>query len=218
MEIDETGTWWRRTKRWQDFSAVLNNAIWPSSELLAISQPSSSPSLLLLLLIARAVFNFKLYKLLSSSPYFLISSSSSLDPYWPSSTSPDVWQRCATTWERLTVWNTRSLPPIILTFTSANHLSRWAFLPLRIILHVKFQEFDSSEVNLDQIYESLDKQIDDDVLKPRKTGKKATTKMRRKKEEEEMEVKEEEEEDGVADVKSEPPWMKNPKQTFQSFI
>ena len=72
---------------------------------------------------------------------------------------------------------------------------------------MKFQEFDSSEVNLDQIYESLDKQIDDDVLKPRKTGKKATTKMRRKKEEEEeeMEVKEEEEEDGVADVKSEPP-------------
>ena len=60
-------------------------------------------------------------------------------------------------------------------------------------------------MNLDQIYESLDKQIDDDVLKPRKTGKKATTKMRRKKEEEEMEVKEEEEEDGVADVKSEPP-------------
>ena len=41
---------------------------------------------------------------------------------------------------------------------------------------MKFQEFDSSEVNLDQIYESLDKQIDDDVLKPRKTGKKATTK------------------------------------------
>ena len=70
---------------------------------------------------------------------------------------------------------------------------------------MKFQEFDSSEVNLDQIYESLDKQIDDDVLKPRKTGKKATTKMRRKKEEEEMEVKVEEEEDGVADVKSEPP-------------
>ena len=71
---------------------------------------------------------------------------------------------------------------------------------------MKFQEFDSSEVNLDQIYESLDKQIDDDVLKPRKIGKKATTKMRRKKEEEEeMEVKEEEEEDGVADVKSEPP-------------
>ena len=64
-------------------------------------------------------------------------------------------------------------------------------------------------MNLDQIYESLDKQIDDDVLKPRKTGKKATTKMRRKKEEKEeemeMEVKEEEEEDGVADVKSEPP-------------
>ena len=72
---------------------------------------------------------------------------------------------------------------------------------------MKFQEFDSSEVNLDQIYESLDKQIDDDVLKPRKIGKKATTKMRRKKEEEEeeMEVKEEEEEDGMADVKSEPP-------------
>ena len=60
-------------------------------------------------------------------------------------------------------------------------------------------------MNLDQIYESLDKQIDDDVLKPRKIGKKATTKMRRKKEEEEMKVKEEEEEDGVADVKSEPP-------------
>ena len=74
---------------------------------------------------------------------------------------------------------------------------------------MKFQEFDSSEVNLDQIYESLDKQIDDDVLKPRKTGKKATTKKtsRRKNEEEEMEmeVKEEEEEDGVAEVKSEPP-------------
>ena len=76
---------------------------------------------------------------------------------------------------------------------------------------MKFQEFDSSEVNLDQIYESLDKQIDDDVLKPRKTGKKATTKKtsRRKNEEEEeemeVEVKEEEDEDGVEDVKSEPP-------------
>ena len=44
-----------------------------------------------------------------------------------------------------------------------------------------FQEYDASEVNLDQIYESLDKQIDDDVLKQRKAGKKVTKKTMPKK-------------------------------------
>ena len=81
-----------------------------------------------------------------------------------------------------------------------------------------FQEYDASEVNLDQIYESLDKQIDEDVLKERKTGKKVvkkTTSKKKKKEEEEeeedmeLEVKEEEEEEEgdsmIAEVKSEPP-------------
>ena len=78
------------------------------------------------------------------------------------------------------------------------------------ILRKNLQEFDASEVNLDQIYESLDKQIDDDVLKPRKAGKKVGKKTMPKKkkkkgeeEEEEMEVKEEEEEAG--EVKKEPP-------------
>ena len=78
------------------------------------------------------------------------------------------------------------------------------------ILRKNLQEFDASEVNLDQIYESLDKQIDDDVLKPRKAGKKVGKKTMPKKkkkkgeeeeEEEEMEVKEEE----AAEVKKEPP-------------
>ena len=73
-----------------------------------------------------------------------------------------------------------------------------------------FQEYDASEVNLDQIYESLDKQIDDDVLKQRKAGKKVTKKTmpkkkkRKEEEEEEMEVKEEEEESIVGEVKTEP--------------
>ena len=82
----------------------------------------------------------------------------------------------------------------------------------------QFQEYDVSEVNLDQIYESLDKQIDEDVLKERKTGKKVvkktTSKKKKKGEEEEedmeLEVKEEEEEEEerdsiIAEVKSEPP-------------
>ena len=81
------------------------------------------------------------------------------------------------------------------------------------ILRKNLQEFDASEVNLDQIYESLDKQIDDDVLKPRKAGKKVGKKTMPKKkkkkkgeeEEEEMEVKEEEEEEEAAEVKKEPP-------------
>ena len=75
-----------------------------------------------------------------------------------------------------------------------------------------FQEYDASEVNLDQIYESLDKQIDDDVLKERNTGKKVTKKTMPKKkkkkeeEEEEMEVKEEEDkEEYIGEVKDEPP-------------
>ena len=67
-----------------------------------------------------------------------------------------------------------------------------------------FQEYDASEVNLDQIYESLDKQIDEDVLKQRKAGKKVAKKTTsKKKKKEEVEVKEEEE--FIAEVKKEPP-------------
>ena len=60
-------------------------------------------------------------------------------------------------------------------------------------------------MNLDQIYESLDKQIDEDVLKQRKAGKKVAKKTtsKKKKKEEEVEVKEEEE--FIAEVKNEPP-------------